>query len=205
MHKPVKTCPKCRELKPIHDFYSSTSHCKLCKKAAYQAADVEAVKDRKEKAKAYYIANKETLNEYAVKYKEANYDELKRYKKAYQLKNKVKLSEVSTKYAKLHPEQCKATAKKYYRANLEKEKIRSKKYQLANREKIKVQSAVREKANRCVRNEAYRDRIKNLAPCYIAELIGIPTKNIPIEILEAKRLHLRLMRLIKEKRNEINE
>tara|TARA_R110000868_G_scaffold111879_1_gene301737 strand:+ start:625 stop:1029 length:405 start_codon:yes stop_codon:yes gene_type:complete len=78
----------------------------------------------------------------------------------------------STKWRVAYPERLKAAKDRWYAANPE----RTKATQLS-----------------------YRER---LSAGYIAELLELPVKDVPEELMEAKRVTLKLKRLIKEMKNE---
>ena len=76
-------CTKCKEIKPMTDFYRSgeglTPHCKSCFKRYYE----ENKSRRQEYQRKYYEENKAKRNEYQKDYRKSHKDEIRCYYRKY--------------------------------------------------------------------------------------------------------------------------
>lgn len=110
--------------------------------------------------------------------------------KKYRLNNKEKINEIRKKYR----ERCPEIEKKYREKYREKIKVLAKKYRSKNTEKLKL-----------IRIQ----QVKNLDDHYIKGLYAsnskIKYKNVPEELIEVKRIHLKLVRKLKELKNGNNQ
>jgi hypothetical protein len=124
----------------------------------------------------------------------------------------------SAAWAKANPEKAKDSNAKWYKANTEKANARNKAWQKANRERVNAASyawkkahpermkecnAAWHEANRDNQNARQAEKRKAMPDWYIKQIIiitsSIPKQaNIPAEMIEAKRVELKLNRLIKE-------
>jgi hypothetical protein len=174
------------------------SECKLCQKEKR----IEWVKNNKEK---YRLAQKKA-------------------QKKYREENKEKRKESCKKYYNLHKEKIAIKSKEYYSKNPEKRKLAWKKYQKENREAIWEKKKNKYYSNleknrkiRRVNAKKYYEKNKNiiidkkrqdvvkLNDHYIISCLtqrsGLRTKDIPQELILAKREHIKLKRKIKEIKN----
>ena len=91
--------------------------------------------------------------------------------------------------------------KKYYWENKEKEKERKKKYYEANKEKLLEQRKKHRKENIEKYREYQKEGIKDLSDNYVKGLLtdrtNLTYKDIPQELIEAKRELIKINRFIK--------
>jgi len=127
---------------------------------------------RKERRKKYYKSNKEKLLEQNKKYRE---------------ENKEKESKRAKKYREANKEIILEKEKKYREENKEKESKRAKKYYKSNKEKL---------------SERRKRDAENLTDYYVVRFIiensNLTPKDIPQELIEAKRELIKINRFIKE-------
>ena len=127
---------------------------------------------RKERRKKYYKSNKEKLLEQNKKYRE---------------ENKEKESKRAKKYREANKEIILEKEKKYREENREKERKRAKKYNQANKEKL---------------SERRKRDAENLTDYYVVRFIieksNLTPKDIPQELIEAKRELIKINRFIKK-------
>ena len=86
----------------------------------------------------------------------------------------------------------------YRAANLEKEHARSVAYYTAHADQRKAAYAKWKSANPEVARAHVRRVTLELRDAYVAARLGARTKDVPKELMEAKRVELKLKRLIKE-------
>ena len=178
----LRKCSKCgveKELCPEHFSRRQTNSagyrtsCKTC--------------DRQRTAE-WKRANKERVKEYNKKYKAKLCASLSTQEKE---KLKEKLREVSRVRRRENPEKHKAYRKKYYSKNKEKIKLKVAKWNKENPDTLREY----------VRRSATVSREK-LNSCYIRAFLTAGTtlkaKDIPQELVDAKRLQLMITRKIKE-------
>jgi len=139
-------------------------------------------------------------------------------KRAYYKKNKEKILAANAAWNKANKEKIAVVKKRYYKKNKEKIAVDHKGYQEKNKEKINLR---RKRPNAEYQRKKYYENIEksraisraknlsrsvHLSDVYVKSLIckaiGITHKNIPYELIEAKRSEMKITRLIKEKRNE---
>ena len=131
---------------------------------------------------------------YKAAYDVVNRDRIAVYRAAYRAANKAKTAAYAVVYQPA-----------YKAANKGKVAAAAVTYQAANKDKINAVRAVYRAANRASRNAinaAYAAaEVMNLSDAYVRGLIvkrlGIPRKDIPAELIEVKRLHLRINRTLK--------
>ena len=122
----MKTCTKCKEEKPLSEFYEhNRTRCKSCL-STYALAWQTANPTNKEKRRAYgrknYHKNKEKRQEEAKAYYQANKEKAKAYAKVYNQDptNKANKKAYSETYNKNNKEKISVRRKYYYEANKEK-------------------------------------------------------------------------------------
>jgi len=113
----MKSCSKCKELKPITEFSKDItkksgyqSQCKVCIKV-YKKANADRVKEynkqyyktNADRVKEYYQANEDKLKERRKQYRKANADRVKEYLKQYQKANRDKINSYITERRKRDP------------------------------------------------------------------------------------------------------
>jgi len=169
----VKTCKKCGESKGLDAFSGARSECKACVAkydAKYYAENPE--KERARKAK-YYAENPEKERARKAKWRAENPEKERAIQAKYRAEN---LEKVRARDAKYYA--------KYRAENPEKVRARDAKYRAENVEK--------ERAN-------YAKYYASMTDGYVAAKLGFPVKKVPPQLIELKREHLRLVRLLKEK------
>ena len=118
-------------------------------------------------------------------------EERRAYNKAYRKANSEKLKANGKAYRKANSEKLKANGKAYnkayQKANPEKIKAKGKAYYKANPEKIKARS---------------KKAIETISQSYIATRLHIPISLLTPELIDQKRLQLKIKRLINQKQNE---
>ena len=109
------------------------------------------------------------------------------FKKKYYSKNKEKINKHSREYHLKNKEKINKYDREYYSKNKEKIAERQREYKLKNREKVRKKS---------------REQRKQLADVYVANLItqrtDLTIADIPSDLIEAKRLEIKIKRIIKE-------
>ena len=108
----TKQCSKCKEIKPIRDFYKKKgsklrlhSLCKEC---------------QKELMKRYYKNNKEKIKERSMKWYKNNTYKIKKSHLLWVKNNIEKLKKYQKEYRQSNPEKLKEYSRKYYKNNEEK-------------------------------------------------------------------------------------
>lgn len=189
----MKTCCKCKTEKPVTEFHKNKSNkdglqfkCKVC---------------RKEAAAIWHLLHKNVSAARAVSYNSKNAAKVAKRQKAWYLKNRERCLQASRDYRKINKAKGSAYATAWAAANPERKRE-------INRRSKKVQAVVRK--NDPLLYAAYRDWHKNnykkncesLSDRYIKDLIfrtgGIQANSITYELIEAKRLHIQLVRKLKE-------
>ena len=128
----------------------------------------------------YYEKNKEKI---LAKARE-NRDGSRAASRRYYAKNREKKAEYKRKWLAVNRERLAARVSKYRAENPEKYRAKERKKYAANPE----------------RYARYAKKKKdNLDDCYVAHVLRMATGDVPKELLEAKRTHLLIGRLIKEK------
>ena len=111
----MKTCSKCKEEKPLTDFYKDSSassgyrsHCKDCLKR-YYAGNKEKILSRQEQ---YRYFNKDKENDRHKLYRLNNPEEVKEEKKRWYVSNRTESLEYGKKWRRDNPEKARALYKK---------------------------------------------------------------------------------------------
>lgn len=145
-----------------------------------------------------------------LEYRKNNPEAVKAARKRYYDKNKEKI----LAKCKENVEGNRAASRRYYLNNKEKKAAYHKKYVKENRDRIAAYVAKDRAENPEKYREAERKRYAanperhakyakkktdNLDDCYVAQKLHMATADVPKELLEAKRAHLLVGRLIKEK------
>ena len=208
-----------------HDYEESgqslrnASHaCIVCQKERGRRFYI-ANKERVNRANRLWAKNNpEKRKMVAKKYRDANKEKYQKYRDA----NKEKYSGYSRVYREKNKEKIKSSQHEWYLLNKEKVIKRAKACYLANKPDrhcacgIKV-SAKKKFCPRCavIAHKIARKRSKvrslprdalyakeqrsELSDTYIRALIGLPKTEIPQEVIDAKRLFIKIYRLIKTK------
>lgn len=211
----TKTCSKCKQVLPLDAFgknrrnKSGLQHkCKRCdsidqinyykarrEKMAkigrvYQEASREKIAERK---RAWYAENRENEAKRRRAYREANREKVLEIQRDWYTENREKV-------AKRRRENLAERSRAYRAANREKMAERKRARQEASREKKTEWSRAWYADNREKAREHSRKCIEKLSNSYVAGRIGISTKLAPPDLIEAKREQLKLVRLLKEKK-----
>jgi 5-methylcytosine-specific restriction endonuclease McrA len=122
-----KICGKCKETKPITEFYKNTGHkngfdtiCKICHDG---------------NTRRWAIGNREKTRGYIRNWTKAHAEEERERLKKYKLENKEKVRESNKKYSKVHAKQISDRGKKYQQEHPEVRRESARKWRAANREK----------------------------------------------------------------------
>lgn len=214
-----KTCTKCKVEYPSSNFYKRNAKCKLCflavcskyrqknrdriktRSADYRAANIDKIKARE---KARYKANGPKIRSMVAQYRRDNPD---------------KVRQRAAAWRKANPEKVEAARAAWRARNIEKErdrtisrrgtrKVSSAAWRKTNPERVKASFAAWRKANiekvRRTKKKEQAQHSSSLSDQYIKQQIynrtGLRFAKICSELIEAKRLHLKVLRLIKEKR-----
>jgi len=127
-----KECTKCKEVKDISNFYKNS------KKDGYRAI---CKKCHNEKAKSYYVENKDTLTQYKKNWREENIDLILQKDKIrrdnFTQYDKLNFSEYGKNWREENKETQKLKKQEYYQDNREDFLLKYKKYREENKDKIK--------------------------------------------------------------------
>ena len=174
----MKVCRKCKEEKPLTEFYANKSssdgrilYCRSCSKAL---------------KKVWYAENQEKVKAASAAYRAANQEKVKAASTAYRAANQEKLR--ANKDA--NKERLKALKKVWYAENQEKVKASGTAYRAANQEKIKSAGV------------AYR---KSLSDAYISQKLHLPVAVVPKELIKLKREQIKMYRATKQLTKTIKE
>ena len=172
----VKTCSKCLEDKPADAFEKKGARCKEC---------------ASEYARQYYAANREKISK-----RNSNYQKL----------NRNKHNARQRRYHAANKNKCNERCRQFYLANSEKIIQYQCQYAFVNRNKINERrrknyaanhDAARQKLNE--RTRLYRQKLPDsYVRAQIKRDSNIRKTDIPPELLEAKRLQLKLKRIARE-------
>lgn len=162
----TKTCSKCKKEKPVSEFSQRKrskdgyyAWCKDCAKA-YQAA--------------WYLKNKETVDEKHRKYRIENLEERRAYSKRYynrpetqkrikeyNKQNIERRREYAREYRKKNLEHIREKSREYYHNNKDKAKIWRSKYESSHKEQIKKAAKKYRRENKEKINQNRIDRLHN--------------------------------------------
>lgn len=155
--------------------------------------------------KEYYAKNRERILEKFKKQK----DERAEYYKQYCEKNKERIKEKRKEYQAKNRERINQVSREWAKKNFEKNSEKVREARRIGKEKRKNKDPQR--YNKLLRKYAKKYEIKmveELKDCYVRSLLckhgvvaRIPATNIPQELVEAKRLEIKIRRLVNEKCN----
>jgi hypothetical protein len=171
--------------------YTSNGDCCECANIKninyYRKKMLENPKYGAERKRIYNKKNKDKVRKWRKNFRENNPEKVKKWHAEWRKKNRDKLREYYRNWEKNNPEK----SKKYYENNEEKIKLWKKKHYQENRSNIL-------KCNRELQ-KSHRD---NLDDVYIKSRlrgdISIKSKDIPQELIELKRIQLKIYRYVKE-------
>ena len=183
------------------------------KRAKYRAEYYKMNKVKNDiQSKQYRSDHKKQLSEYFKEYNIVN----KGKRKEYRIKNSAKLYESRRKYIMLHKNELNDKRKDYYYAHHDRSKEWGRTYRLNNLDIIKERQkkyrlfmSDEQRKKRSVSQRKYEKKIMaEMLPEYITGLIrgqtGIPIKTINQypELIELKKVQLKIKRLIKNQEDE---
>lgn len=173
----MKQCTKCLALKPVGMFYlgkprkdGSRPPVAACKACDY-AKTKKYAQDNRE-----YVLERE--KKYRPRYKERRRATEKKWREA----NPEKTQAYSAKRRRENPEKVAACIKRWHEAHPEKRNASAAKYYESNKEKVKASAKL---------------AVKNISRSYVAHIWGIPTADLPENVYEAHKIHIKIKRLIK--------
>lgn len=179
----VKTCSKCGESKPVGMFRKIGRRCKQC------IADYQ---------RKYQSENRAQIAEKKRAYREANQEKERSYIEA----NRIRIAEKHRQWVEKNRDKLRHQARKRRKEDPEKYRERDLKRRKAQPEKIiesRRRYLAKSKAKTAARNKRHCDE---LTDCYVVHKIVVNTTltraDIPPELLEAKRLQLKLKRIAME-------
>ncbi len=120
-------------------------------------------------------------------------------------KNPDKIKAIKATHYAANKDKIKAKDAAYYAANKDKIKERVVAYRAANPDKIKAKDAAYYAKNSDKIKARWAEKIRELKDNYVALRIGLPVKQIPVELLELKRQQLEIHRLNAELNRELKE
>jgi FKBP-type peptidyl-prolyl cis-trans isomerase len=182
-----KTCCRCNETKPMSDYYAQGGACKACtvkrQKDRHASLTPEQREARRQTQRAYRENNRDRVNERAriqrkkphtkewlKQYYEKNREALTKREREYRKLNEEKLREYKRKWQQMNPEKCSQYVERYS----------------SKPEKIELMKA-RSKRSR-----------EELSLGYVGTLLGGQKfAKLPVELLEAKRTQVQILRKIK--------
>lgn len=193
----MKTCGRCKETRALTEFNKHKSNkdglqytCNPCRKAI---------------AAEYYIKTIEAQAARARRYREANLEKVRARNRKYYQENKEKI------LARQQNEHTKEYNKKYYIEHSEKSKARAAAWRKENPEAARAISKAWREAHPEQRKLSAREHARkqrdNLSDSYIKTIFNhsiggsIIVDEIPIALIEAKRLQLLIKRSIKDEPN----
>jgi len=163
------------------------------------------VEERLAYQKEYYRQNRERILAQIKKWQAENPEYLKEWKE----KNKERYKEIRKKWEANNRDRINEASKKRQQAAFEKdpEKVRAARRRNKARQKAKNPEKYREMTNR-VNKKQYDKMVSELWDGYIRQLlckhgavIRMSAKDIPQELVEAKRLEIQIRRLLNEERD----
>jgi len=204
----MKTCKNCGEEKPIEEFVKHKNtkdghlnKCKLCHNLLVKKQYYANHEYTKQKNKEYREKNKEKLNLCKRRYKEKNREKLRLAEKEWRKNNPEKSRERSKRYHEAHPNY----KKEYYAKNKTKLIKKVIEWQKENKERYikRVKEWKMKNYNAWLQNERerHKTKVENLTDDYVVKLLKgegkLLMKDIPKELIEAKRLQILIKREIK--------
>lgn len=204
----MKICKNCKEKKSIEEFVKSKNtkdgrlnKCKLCHNLLVKKQYYDNHEYTKQKNKEYREKNKEKLNLCNRRYKEKNREKLRLAEKEWRKNNPELSRERSRRYREAHPNY----KKEYYAENKSKLIKKVIKWQKENKERYikRVKEWKMKNYNAWLQNERerHKTKVENLTDDYVVKLLKgkgkLLMKDIPKELIEAKRLQILIKRQIK--------
>ena len=201
----MKTCKTCGEEKPIEEFVKSKNtkdgrlnKCKLCDNLVRKEQYYANHEYRKQKDKEYREKNKEKVKLWSHKYKEKNREKIRIADREWRKNNPELSRERSRRWRKLH-------GKEHYQENKQMFIANAVRWQKENKERYikRVKEWKMKNYNAWLQNERelHKTKVENLTDDYVVKLLKgkgkLLMKDIPKELIEAKRLQILIQREIK--------
>lgn len=190
----MKVCSKCKVEKDESEFYKEKSSksgfrsiCKICNNQAAKEW-CEKNKDKaKEMVDRYYKNNKDKIYSQQVLYREKNRESILKRTAEYREKNKTKLLEKASIYRENNREKICDRYKEFVKNNKNKIVEYNQKYRKSHPETIL---------------RLNRDQCSKLNNNYVRQQVAknFPKESITPELIEWKRISIKIKRLIKEKK-----
>ena len=152
---------------------------KTCKKCG-ESKGLDAFSGARSECKA-------CVAKYDAKYHAENVEKVRARKAKYYAENSEKVRARKAKWRAENPEKVRARHAKYHAENVEKERAIKAKWRAENPEK---ERAIKAKCR------------ASLTDGYIADLLDLPAKKVPPQLIELKREQILLQRLAKEMKQE---
>lgn len=175
----TKVCTKCKEEKALSEFhtlkrgkYGLNPACKKCKSEYSRLRN--ATPESQARNRQYRKDNAEVRRERNREWARRNYASIQDWR----ARNPEKVREYARNWNKKNPEVCKRNSAKWKADNPEKQ----------------AGVVLRSKPRKNLRTRANR---ANLTDGYIADLLGLSVNDAPPELIEAKRIHLKIHRLLR--------
>lgn len=204
-----KKCTKCsKELPATKEFfqknkqgkYGLRSVCKNClNKNLPKKTEIEKKQRAREKYKAWALINRprKTIKDNPLKICGSCEKELPRTDEFFRRRSDYK-SNFRSDCRECYDEKSRKRHKKHYKDNVEKEKKRAKYFYYRNLDYTNKKQREYRNNNIEIFKERDKARIDNLSDSYIALLLKKSVKDVPIEIIEQKRLIIKLKRELKK-------
>ena len=193
----MKACSVCSEAKALSEYHNDsgakdghTSRCKACVRAASKAWREKNADHRLAQKKAYYEKNKARVLEQQRHYYEATKAERAAVAKAWAEANPDKVRAAKERYAARKGDALKAEKRARYLQNREAALMKNKAWRDANPDKV----------------AAYRRRlVDELWPSYVAGCLGMPTDQVPADLLALKQEQMTIRRLARQLKEAAHE
>lgn len=201
----MKTCKTCGKDKPIEEFVKSKNtkdgrlnKCKLCDNLTRKEQYYAKHEYRKQKDKEYREKNKEKVKLWSHKYKEKNREKIRIAEREWRKNNPELSRERSRRWRKLH-------GKEHYQKNREMFVANVIRWQKENKERYRKRLKEWRIKNHpeCIEKErlSRKKATDKLTDGYVVRLLKdkgkLLVKDVPKELIEAKRLQILIQREIK--------
>lgn len=205
-----KQCKQCKEIKPLEELVKNKamkdgrlSKCKLCNAINMKKKYYENHELKLQKAQEYRDKNKDKLDKSRRAYKARNREKIAAWEREWRKNNPKKSRERSQRYNDSHPN----WRKEYYAKNREYFIGRSVKWQNENKERYlkRLKEWKMKNYDAHLQHERKRNKTKveNLSDDYVVKLLKgkdkgkLRSKDVPTELIEAKRMQILIQREIK--------
>ncbi len=199
----MKICTKCKMEKPVTEFYKHRGTCKECYRTQ---ANINSKKNV-ERRRQYYLSNKEKILEKRKQYVMDSQELRKEWYKKYSLIHKDELIRKSREYYHNHKDKCRERARQYRIRNGDKINEISRLYRSNHKNEIKKKNSLyrltHQEQLQLLQQKLHKKYIRELGDCYIKQILTqksiLSYADIPKELIELKRLQIKIKRLLNEK------